>query len=185
MKNLKSLSLKQIFVLPKFLSLLFALLVAYNSTLAQKPSEKKTSNEGMHINTDSILKEAHDALKNINFEKINIELQSALKVFDTLNIKARINEALAAIDFAKVNKSLDSAIKKMQSAEIKQQLELSRKQLMELQKNKDLIRKVDMEKIRKEIKETQIQIDKMRKDLQKEIKAKESENTALQMNFRD
>ena len=73
----------------------------------------------------------------------------------------------------------------MQSAEIKQQLELSRKQLIELQKNKNLLRKVDMEKIKKELKETQIQLEKMHKELKRDIKAGDADNTAFQMNFRD
>jgi tetratricopeptide (TPR) repeat protein len=185
MKNLKCFLLKQSSGSVKFLAMLFTLILIYSSVPAQRSSEKKLPKEEQQINTDSILKIAHDALKNIDFDKINIELQSAMKVLDTLNINARIKEALANIDFSKARSGLDSAIKKMQSAEIKQQLELSRKQLIELQKNKNLLRKVDMEKIKKELKETQIQLEKMHKELKRDIKAGDADNTAFQMNFRD
>ena len=169
----------------KFILTLFALILIYSNVPAQKSAEKKMPKEEQQINTDSILKIAHDALKNIDFDKINLELQSAIKGLDTLNINARIKEALANVDFKKATAGLDSAIKRMQSAEMKQQLELSRKQLMELQKNKSLINKVDMEKIKKELKETQKQLEKMRKDLKKDLKATDTDNTAFQLNFRD
>lgn len=169
----------------KFMLTLFALILIYSNVPAQKSSEKKMPKEEQQINTDSILKIAHDALKNIDFDKINLEFQSAIKVLDTLNINARIKEALANVDFKKATAGLDSAIKRMQSAEMKQQLELSRKQLMDLQKNKSLLNKVDMEKIKKELKETQKQVEKMQKDLKKDLKATDTDNTAFQLNFRD
>ncbi len=185
MKSLKTILSGQILIPVKHLVMLFAFIFIYHQVPAQQPKEKESVAPEQQINIDSILKIANEAIKNIDFEKINLELQSAMKVLDTLNINARIKEALANIDFSKARTSLDSAIKKMQSAEIKQQLELSRKQLMELQKNKNLIKKVDMEKIKKELKETQIQLEKMHKELKKNIKAGDTDNTAFRMNFRD
>ena len=185
MKHLKCFLLKQSSGSLKFLVMLFALILIYSSVPAQKSSQKKLPKEEQEINTDSILKIANEAIKNIDFEKINLELQSAMKVLDTLNIDAIVKEALAKVDFTKAFSSLDSAIKKMQSSEIKQQLEISRKQLMELQKNKNLIKKVEMEKIKKELKETQLQLKKMEKELKKSSKVRDADNTAFQVNFRD
>lgn len=185
MKSLKTTIPEQILIPVKCLILMFAFILIYNQVPAQQPKEKETLGQEQQINTDSILKIANEAIKNIDFKKINMEIQSALKVLDTLNINAIVKDALAKVDFAKATSSLDSAIKKMQSAEIRHQLELSRQQLMELQKNKNLIKKVDMEKIKKELKQTQKELEKMRRDLKKDIKAGDADNAAFQMNFRD
>ncbi|MFS8083616.1 MAG: hypothetical protein ACMG51_09200 [Ginsengibacter sp.] len=185
MKTLKCFLMKTSWATTKFMLLLFALILIYSSVPAQRSSEKKILKEEQQINTDSILKIAHDALKNIDFDKINIELQSAIKVLDTLNINARIKEALANVDFTMATAGLDSAIKRMQTAEMKHHLELTRKQLMELQKNKSIINKAEMEKIKKELKETQKELEKTRKELKKELKAGDADNTAFQLNFRD
>jgi hypothetical protein len=87
---------------------------------------------------DDALDDLNDADMKLNMDKINAEVQKAMKSIDMQKMKIQMDEAMKAVDMEKIKAEVEKATKDIDAAKIDQQI-------------KESLAKVDMDKVNQEI----------------------------------
>lgn len=123
-------------------------------------------------------------LKNMDFSKINAEIEAGLKNIDFNKIKLQIEQSLKEVDLEKIEKQVKESLSKVDWDKIKLEVDEAMKHaknsinMEEIKKSLEQVKAVDMEKLKKEMEKVKEELeknkDKMKIDIEKEMqKAKE------------
>ncbi len=125
---------------------------AGGDTLVPKPADADEIN--LQLNLNSIMQQVNLALKQIDYQKINIDVQKAIAQVDYKKINKEINNAMKSIDWSKmkmdISSSLDSAkmaIDKINWDEMKTEMSKAQDEVKKAMKEQ----KINSEEIKKEV----------------------------------
>lgn len=131
------------------------------------------------IDFEKMQREIEASLKSIDFDKIQQDVQNAMKSIDMVKMEKEITESLSKIDFDKMQKEIEESLK---DADIKGELEQARQEIMKAKleveqqlKNKEWkkemekeMKKVDMKQVEKELLKAKAELQKVKAEMQLE-----------------
>ena len=126
---------------------------------------------------EKMQKDLQQAMKNIDLERIRVEAQQAVSKVDIGKITREIEEALNKIDFDKIERELEavgSDIPKIDGEKIREELKRTRNAVDEQMKNQELqreiekVKNVDMKEINAEVEKAIKEIAKIKDELRAE-----------------
>ena len=126
---------------------------------------------------DKVQHDLETALKNIDIEKIRIGAEQAVRNVDMEKIAKEIETSLDKIDFEKIGRDLDAAtndFSKIDKEKIKEEMQKVRTEVEEQLKKQDFrkemeeIKKIDMNEIRADLEEARKEIAKVKEQLRAE-----------------
>lgn len=125
------------------------------------------------IEMEKMQKELQEALKEVDKEKIKMEIDKAMKEVDMAKIQKEINESMSAlkIDLDKMQQEFKESLGKMNGENIQANIEKAMKQvdMARIQEEiKESMAKVDWEKIKTEMEKTkEIDMEKLNQEMEK------------------
>jgi len=122
---------------------------------------------------DKIRREIEESIDKIDFDKIKLDAQKAIRDIDVEKIQREVEESISKIDFDKIEKEIRLALKdvhvkfdKEELEGLKEELKKARKEIHE-ELNKQELRK-DMEKFKKlDLKDLESELEEARKEIEK------------------
>jgi hypothetical protein len=120
------------------------------------PKKKTVDREKKVRDLDDVLDELNEADMKVNMEKIQQEINDAMKKIDGDKIRMEIDRAMMEVDMAKIQKEVQESLAKVDFNKIKAEIA-------------EAMKEIDMDKIQKEVKESLAKVDwdKMKMELEK------------------
>ncbi len=123
-------------------------------------------------NMERAQREIHEAMKNIDKEKIKMEIEKAMRDVDMNKIQKEVAESMAKIDWDHIKKEMEMSTEmKEQMDKVKEEMkDLGPRMQKEMEKMKELNldkMNIEMEKVREQMKELGPQMEKVRVDMEK------------------
>jgi hypothetical protein len=137
-------------------------------------------NINLQEHIDQAMASVSEAMKNIDAEKLHLEVEKALASVDMKKVNADVEKALKEIDFEKIQADVQASLAKVNWDEIKIDLEDAKKEIeaakkidvdelnRELAKAMEEIKKIQPQ-IDKELAKAKVEIEKIRPELEKEL----------------
>ncbi|PZR24167.1 MAG: hypothetical protein DI535_22500 [Citrobacter freundii] len=108
-----------------------------------------------------------DAMKQLDAEKLQLEVQKAMQQVDMEKVKADMEKAMKEIDFSKIQTDVQASLSQINWDDMKRNIDDAKLEMANM-------KKIDFEEINREIAKAQEEIKKIKPQLEKELaKAKE------------
>ncbi|MET0461877.1 MAG: hypothetical protein ABW007_01930 [Chitinophagaceae bacterium] len=111
---------------------------------------------------DQAMASVAEAMKNIDAEKLHLEVEKALASVDMEKVNADVEKALKEIDFEKIQEEVKASLAKVNWDEINIDLEDAKKEI-------DAAKKIDTEELNRELAKAMQEIKRIRPEIEKEL----------------
>lgn len=119
-------------------------------------------NLDLQATIDQAMASVAEVMKNLDAEKLHLEVENALKSVDMEKVNADVEKALKEIDFEKIQADVKASLEKVNWDEIKGDIENAKKEI-------DAASKIDFEEINRELAKANEEIKKIRPEIEKEL----------------
>ena len=135
---------------------------------------KKQLSDLKNKNWEKVEKDIEDAMKKIDLEKIRIQAEQALSKIDMEKIGKEIEESLRKIDFKKIEKDIEAALSelsKIDEEKIKEDIQKAFKEVdeqlqkKEWRKEMEEAKKVNIEEVEKEMEKVKMEMARLKDEL--------------------
>jgi hypothetical protein len=129
------------------------------------------NNAEMKVNMEKMQKELQEAMKNVDASKIKAELEKELAMVNVEKMKKELDASIAKIDAEKIKESISKVMNEVDAAKIKEQVEasISKVDWEKMKKELDEVQKIDMSKMQSELDKVQEEMKKLGPQLEKEM----------------
>ena len=156
--------------------------------LRQLENAKKQLEELKNKNWDKIQQDVEEAIKKIDLEKIRLQAEETVRKIDMEKIGKEIEESLRKIDFKKIEQDIEAAmdeVSKIDRDKIKRELQKAQLEVDEhLQKKEwakemEEVKKINMKEIQEEMENVKKEMSRVKEEIRKEnLDIKESMRSA-------
>ena len=134
-------------------------------------------NVDLDIEMSKVRTEIAEAMKNLNVDvKLQVEnamkeAQQAIKELDMEKIRKDVEQSLASVDFAKVKEELAEAMKDFDAAKIQQEVQaaMASVDMKKIEAEMEKVKNIDMEKMQRELNDAQKEMAKIGPEIEKSL----------------
>jgi hypothetical protein len=132
---------------------------------------EELNNVDLKVNIEKVQKEIEEAMKRIDGDKIKMEIEKALKEVDMDKIRKEVEESIAKVDFDKIKAEIADAMKEVDIAKIREEVKesLTKVDWEKMKAEIDRAKDIDMKQVEKEMEKVKEEMKNLRPKIEKEM----------------